>query len=76
MSDRVPIQRESSEDSLMALGLIAAIIVGGGWLLWHRYHEQIALGVIAVQHWQMRLIGVFTDRYRTLDAQALALDPA
>ena len=76
MQGQAPTQRiSSSDDSLIAFGLIVAMLIAGGWFLWYRYHAQIAAQVIAVQHWQMRFVGLFTDRYRTLDAQALALNP-
>jgi intracellular multiplication protein IcmP len=76
LDNRVHVQRGSSEDSLIAFGLIIALLIGGGWFLWHKYHPQISAAVVAAQHWQMRLIAFFTDRYRTTDAQALSLDPA
>ena len=77
MQGQVPAQRvSSSDDSLIAFGLIVAVLIAGGWFVWYRYHTQIAAGVIAVQHWHMHFIGLFSDRYRTLDAQVLALNPA
>lgn len=77
MQGQVPAQRvSSSDDSLIAFGLILTVLIAGGWFLWYRSHAQIAAGVIAVQHWQMRFVSLFTDRYRTLAAQALALNPA
>jgi intracellular multiplication protein IcmP len=69
-------QGGSSDDGLVTFGLIAAVIVGAGWFAWYRYHPEIAAGVILCQHWQMEFIGSFNDRYLTLDAQALAFDPA
>ena len=76
MQGQAPTQRiSSSDDSLIAFGLIVAVLIAGGWFLWYRYHAQIAAQLIAVKHWQMRFVGLFTDRYRTLDAQALALNP-
>jgi intracellular multiplication protein IcmP len=76
MNNRMQVQRGSSEDSMMAFGLIIAVAIGGGWFLWYKYHPQIAAGVIVAEHWQMRFTEAFTDRYQTLDAQALALDPS
>lgn len=76
MDNRGQVQRGSSDDILMAFGLIIAMLLGGGWFLWYKFHPQISAAVIAAQHWQMRLIALFTDRYRALDAQTLSLDPA
>ena len=77
MQGQPPTQRvSSSDDNLIAFALIVAVLLAGGWFLWYRYHPQIAAAVIVFQHWQMRFVGLFTDRYRTLDAQTLALDPA
>jgi intracellular multiplication protein IcmP len=77
MSERAaPPQGGSGEDSMMAFGLLLAVAAGGCWFLWHRYHAEISLGVLAVQHWQMVFIGHFTSRYAVLDQQAVQFDPS
>ena len=65
----------SSEDTMMAFGLILAVLAGASWFCWYKYHAEIAPWIIASQHRQMRIIALFTDRYQGLDAQALALNP-
>ncbi len=59
------------EDNLLAFGLILAVICGGAWFLWFRYHAQIAAVVIATQHWQMQQFSLLTDHYAELDHQVL-----
>lgn len=63
------------EDKLLAFGLILAVICGGAWFLWFRYHAQIATVVIATQHWQMQQFSLLTDRYAELDHQVLLTPP-
>lgn len=77
MDERFPQQRAGSgEDVALTFALLLGVAVAGGWFLWYRYHPEIAAGVIAAQHWQMGFIAHLTDRYASLDRQALALDPA
>ncbi len=64
------------EDKLLAFGLILAVLAGGGWYLWYKYHAQIAASVMAVQHWKMVQFSILTDAYADLDRQVLATDPA
>jgi len=63
------------EDKLLAFGLILAVICGGTWFLWFRYHAQIAAVVIATQHWQMQQFSLLTGRYAELDHQVLLTPP-
>ena len=63
------------EDKLLAFGLILAVLAGGGWYLWYKYHSQIAAAVMAVQHWKMVQFSIVTDSYADLDRQVLATDP-
>ncbi len=63
------------EDKLLAFGLILAVICGGTWFLWFRYHAQIAAAVMAAQHWQMLQFSMLTDRYDPLDHQVLLTPP-
>ena len=60
------------EDKLLAFGLILAVLAGGGWYLWYKYHAQIAAAVMAVQHWKMVQFSIVTDAYADLDRQVLA----
>ena len=78
MNEQLPPQQRvaSGGDTMVAFGLLVGIAIGGGWILWYKYHPQIATWVIAAQHWQMRAIANVTDRYAVLDRQALALDPS
>lgn len=63
-------------DTVLAFAMVVAVLIGGGWFLWFKYHAQIAPVVIATQHWQMTLFAHLTDRYGALDAQLHAMDPA
>lgn len=77
MDERYPQQRAGSgEDVALTVALLLGVAVAGGWFLWYRYHPEIAAGVIAAQHWQMAFIAHLTDRYASLDREALALDPS
>jgi intracellular multiplication protein IcmP len=77
MDERFPQQRAGSgEDVALTFALLLGVAVAGGMFLWYRYHPEIAAGVIAAQHGQMAFIAQFTDRYASLDRQALALDPS
>lgn len=77
MDGRFQQQRAGSgEDVALTFALLLGVAVAGGWFLWYRYHPEIAAGVIAAQHWQMDFIAHLTDRYASLDRQALALDPS
>jgi intracellular multiplication protein IcmP len=58
---------------------VAVIVSGsayGGYLLWEFHHAEISAAVMRLQHWQMALIHLFTDRYDLADRQVLAADPA
>lgn len=67
----------ASADDFTFLSL-AVIIVGcgfGGWMLWRNAHGVISAAALAVAHWQMQVIALFTDRFDGADAQVQAADP-
>lgn len=66
----------SGEDGLLVFGLCVVVIGAGLYAAWWFHHTQISAAVIALAHWQMQVIGQFTDCYANLDAQVLARDPA
>ena len=68
--------RSSTDDNLLVFALIVFSLGAGLYAAWHFFHPQISAAVMAVQHWQMQLAAVFTDRYQTLDAQVVTRDPA
>jgi intracellular multiplication protein IcmP len=78
MNERIatPQNGSSGDDAMMSVLLLIAVGAGGCWFLWHRYHAEISYAVLAAQHWQMVVIGYFTDRYTTLDEQARSFAPA
>ncbi len=57
----------------MLWGVIFLFIAAGGWFAWYRFHGEIAATVMAVQRWQMQVIGHFTGSYAALDAQVAAM---
>jgi intracellular multiplication protein IcmP len=62
--------------TLFSLAVIVLGTVFGGWMLWHFHHRAVSEAVMALAHWQMQVIALFTDRYRLADAQIRAADPA
>ena len=53
MQQNVRNTSSGGEDMLLAVGLVLAVIGGGIWFLWFKFHPQIAGGVMGFQHWQM-----------------------
>ena len=66
----------SVEEGMMLWGVIFLFIGAGGWFAWYRFHGEIAAAFMAFQHWQMRMIGHFTDSYAALDAQVAGTTPS
>ena len=69
-------QRSSAEDGLLVFGICLIFLAAALFAAWYFFHAQISAAVITVAHWQMVLIGYFTNRYASLDAQVLARDPS
>jgi intracellular multiplication protein IcmP len=47
----------------------------GGWLLWTSCHGEISAAVLALRHYEIAFIRLFTDRYDLADRQMLTADP-
>ena len=76
MQQNVRNNSSGGEDTMLAVGLLLAVLGGGIWFLWFRFHPQIAAGVKGFQHWQMQQFGLFTSQYADLDQQVTGTDPA
>ena len=59
----------SDDNTAFYLLVILADSTVGGYVLWEHDHAAISAVVMPVQHWQMRLIHYFTDRYGLADRQ-------
>lgn len=67
---------QSAEEGMMLCGVILLFLAASCWFAWHRWHGEIAGGVMAAQRWQMQVIGHFTQQYFDLDDQVAAADPS
>ena len=66
----------SSDDNTAFYLLVILVGCGiGGYLLWQHDHAEISAAVMRVQHWHMRIIHYFTNRYDLADRQVQHTDP-
>ena len=65
----------NDDQTLFNLIVITAGVALGSYLLWTNFHGQISAGVIALRHFEIRLLAHFTDSFEQADAQMLQANP-
>jgi intracellular multiplication protein IcmP len=66
-----------SADDNTGFNLIVVLLgcVLGAWLLWSSCHGEVSAAILALRHYEIAFIRLFSERYDLADQQMLAADP-